>query len=73
MQKEELTTAPTVEVRIMKDGPILIKGYFSFKNSSGKIVSGEQELYLCSCGRSASKPWCDGTHKKPDNTNSHIF
>lgn len=73
MEKEELTTDRPAEVRILQDGPIMIKGFFSFKNSSGKIVSGEQELYLCRCGKSASKPWCDGTHKKPDETNSHNF
>jgi len=52
------------EVRILKNGPIMIKGTFSFKDTSGKITAGEQELYLCRCGGSATKPWCDGTHNK---------
>jgi CDGSH-type Zn-finger protein len=71
MEKEDPTTSRSAEVRILEDGPIKIKGYFSFKNSSGKIVSGEQELCLCGCGKSASQPWCDGTHKNPNETNSH--
>jgi CDGSH-type Zn-finger protein len=52
------------EVRILKNGPIMIKGKFTLRDSSGKTTKGEQELYLCRCGGSASKPWCDGTHKK---------
>jgi CDGSH-type Zn-finger protein len=51
------------EVRILKNGPILLKGTFSFKDSSGQITTGEQELYLCRCGGSKNKPWCDDTHK----------
>ena len=64
MEKDESTFAKPAEVRIQKDGPIMIKGTFNFRDTSGKITGGEQELYLCRCGGSASKPWCDGTHKK---------
>jgi CDGSH-type Zn-finger protein len=63
MENESMAESPA-EVRILKNGPILIKGTFSFRDSSGKITSGEQELFLCRCGGSASKPWCDGTHNK---------
>jgi CDGSH-type Zn-finger protein len=52
------------EVTVQKNGPILIKGRFRFRDSSGKITEGEQELYLCRCGGSASMPWCDDTHKR---------
>lgn len=64
MNDEENKAVPTAEVRILKDGPIMIKGNFTFRDSSGKITQGEQELYICRCGGSSSKPWCDGTHVK---------
>jgi len=64
MESEKPSTNCPAEVSILKDGPIMIKGVFSFRDSSGKITQGEQELYLCRCGGSASKPWCDRTHKK---------
>ena len=51
------------EVRILQNGPIMLKGNFSFRDSSGNVTSGEQELYLCRCGGSNNKPWCDETHK----------
>jgi CDGSH-type Zn-finger protein len=64
MENEKPIVISPAEIRILKNGPIMIKGVFSFRDSSGKVSQGEQELYLCRCGGSASKPWCDGTHKK---------
>lgn len=52
------------EVRVQMNGPIMIKGRFRFRDSSGKITEGDQELYLCRCGGSASMPFCDDTHKR---------
>jgi len=64
MENEQQAIGPQAEVRILKNGPIMIKGVFTFRDSSGKITQGEQELYICRCGGSANKPWCDETHKK---------
>jgi len=64
MDQEENNSNVPAEVRILHNGPIMMKGNFRFRDSSGKITQGEQELYICRCGGSASKPWCDGTHKK---------
>lgn len=64
MQEEEKTENQPATVSILKDGPIMIKGTFAFKDSSGKITLGEHELYICRCGGSSTKPWCDNTHKK---------
>jgi CDGSH-type Zn-finger protein len=50
------------EVRVQSTGPILIKGNFSFRDSAGNITTGDQELYICRCGGSKNKPWCDDTH-----------
>ncbi|MDB5462625.1 MAG: iron-binding protein, partial [Phenylobacterium sp.] len=27
-------------------------------------VSGEKKIFLCRCGGSTTKPFCDGTHSK---------
>jgi 3-phenylpropionate/trans-cinnamate dioxygenase ferredoxin subunit len=51
-------------IQILKDGPVEIKGEFVFKDSSGNITKEHKELYICRCGGSANKPFCDGTHKK---------
>jgi len=52
------------EVRILKNGPILLKGFFRFRDSSGLETEKEHEIYLCRCGGSGNKPYCDDTHKK---------
>jgi len=63
MDEENSIPQNSPEVRVLKDGPIRLKGTFTFRDSSGKITTGEQEIYLCRCGGSSNKPYCDGTHK----------
>jgi CDGSH-type Zn-finger protein len=53
-----------VEVTIIKGGPIHVKGLFSFKDAAGHAEINEHDLYLCRCGGSSTKPFCDGTHRK---------
>jgi CDGSH-type Zn-finger protein len=53
-----------LEVKIIEDGPIEIKGDFIFINSAGKTSTELNELYICRCGGSKNKPFCDETHKK---------
>lgn len=64
MENETPASARPAEAHILKDGPIMLKGNFTLRDSSGKLTSGEQELYICRCGGSANKPWCDDTHKR---------
>jgi CDGSH-type Zn-finger protein len=64
MENENKEKRHPAEAWILKDGPIMLRGNFTFKDSSGKITQGEQELYICRCGGSSNKPFCDETHKK---------
>ncbi len=52
------------EVKLIEDGPIEIKGDFVFIDSSGTTSTEYKKIYICRCGRSNNKPFCDGTHKK---------
>jgi len=63
MENETNHTSTNPEVHILRQGPIMLKGRFVFKESVGKVTEGEQEIYLCRCGGSKNKPFCDGTHK----------
>ncbi len=54
----------SVKIHIIKDGPIHVSGKFVFKDSSGNVTEKHEELYICRCGGSENKPFCDGTHKK---------
>jgi len=47
------------------DGPYHIKGTFKIVTEGGKEIEVKSpEVWLCRCGQSAKKPFCDGTHRK---------
>jgi CDGSH-type Zn-finger protein len=47
-----------------KDGPYLVRGEFEIVDSEGRPVERRRKtVALCRCGRSQSRPFCDGTHK----------
>ena len=51
-------------IQLNKDGPMVVKGVTELKNSRGEALKVEETMYLCRCGGSANKPYCDGTHRK---------
>lgn len=52
-------------IRALKNGPYHVKGEVEVTDFEGaRYPAAENEIYLCRCGRSATKPFCDGTHKK---------
>lgn len=59
-------TEPSAPVTITayEDGPLLVRGPVVFLTQDGEeIDAGRATVALCRCGKSASKPFCDGTHK----------
>ncbi|MEV0135794.1 CDGSH iron-sulfur domain-containing protein [Dactylosporangium sp. NPDC050688] len=55
---------PAVSVTVCEDGPLLLRGRFTLLTQDGEEVDpGRATVALCRCGRSAIKPFCDGTHK----------
>lgn len=52
----------TIECR--PAGPYLVKGLEVLADSAGAPIAHEDIVALCRCGGSATKPFCDGTHKK---------
>jgi CDGSH-type Zn-finger protein len=47
-----------------RDGPLVVRGPFTLVDQDGReIVVHQKTIALCRCGRSARKPFCDGTHK----------
>lgn len=54
-----------VRIKTLKDGPYEVKGALELvdsKRESFKLA--DEAIYLCRCGQSANKPFCDGTHTK---------
>jgi len=54
----------STQVRIIPNGPILVKGNFKIVGTNGIVYDVKEEAWLCRCGASMDKPFCDGTHKK---------
>src|SRR4051812_13372660 len=47
-----------------ENGPLLLRGNFTITTPDGEVIdAGRPTVALCRCGRSAIKPFCDGTHK----------
>ena len=47
-----------------EDGPLIVRGDFDLRTPEGaSIDAGRGTIALCRCGKSARKPFCDGTHK----------
>jgi CDGSH-type Zn-finger protein len=56
-----------VKVLIIENGPLkIVGGVACVDDASGDPVPGGDAgaIFLCRCGGSANKPFCDGTHKR---------
>jgi len=47
-----------------RDGPLRVRGNLEITSGTGRVVARLTSGFLCRCGGSASKPFCDGTHAK---------
>jgi len=46
------------------NGPLRVRGNLEIITGTGRVVSRVTSTYLCRCGGSGNKPFCDGTHAK---------
>jgi CDGSH-type Zn-finger protein/uncharacterized Fe-S cluster protein YjdI len=46
------------------DGPLKLAGALEICAGTGRTITRVTETWLCRCGGSANKPFCDGTHRK---------
>jgi CDGSH-type Zn-finger protein len=55
-----------VTVKVLTDGPLMVKGDCEMQDAQGNAMpsKGGDAIFLCRCGNSATKPYCDGAHKK---------
>lgn len=54
------------QFKIIQDKYILVTGSFEIVNSKGELLTNEGPAYLCRCGQSQNKPFCDGKHRTSD-------
>jgi CDGSH-type Zn-finger protein len=45
------------------NGPLHVQGKLRIENAAGEIIFRGEDAWVCRCGGSKNKPFCDGTHK----------
>ncbi len=50
--------------QVITGGPLKVTGPFQITGSDGEIIEKEEPVYLCRCGKSSNKPFCNGAHKR---------
>ena len=58
-----------LEIVARKDGPYLVTGdvnQLELRDGDGNLydLGAQTRVFLCRCGGSVTKPFCDGTHTK---------
>ncbi|GGA44997.1 ferritin-like domain-containing protein [Dyella nitratireducens] len=46
------------------NGPLCVRGNLEIISGTGRMVARVTSTYLCRCGHSQNKPFCDGSHAK---------
>ena len=55
-----------VKITVNKNGPYKVEGPVKLVDATGTEydTGGKPAIFLCRCGGSVNKPFCDGTHSK---------
>lgn len=53
-----------LQVTPQADGPLWLQGPVTIRNASGEVIFQGKETWLCRCGASQNKPFCDGSHQR---------
>jgi CDGSH-type Zn-finger protein/uncharacterized Fe-S cluster protein YjdI len=56
--------AGALVITSLKNGPLMAAGNLEVVSGTGRTTQRTTKAFLCRCGQSANKPYCDGTHSK---------
>ena len=48
----------------LRNGPLHVSGSLELVSGTGRTINRVSDTFLCRCGHSANKPYCDGSHVK---------
>ena len=52
-------------ITVYADGPLIVRGPVALQGADGEPIDpGRATFALCRCGRSAIRPFCDGSHDR---------
>ncbi len=52
------------KITALANGPLMVEGTIHVTKPDGTSEVKENKSFLCRCGHSGNKPYCDGSHKK---------
>jgi CDGSH-type Zn-finger protein len=55
-------TASATRITVVENGPLQVKGAMALVDQDGNAYETRRTVFLCRCGQSATKPFCDGSH-----------
>ena len=53
----------SVEIEPQQNGSLKVTGSLEIVSGTGRTVNKVTQVWLCRCGQSKNKPYCDGSHK----------
>ena len=53
----------STSIILRPNGPLIARGNVIVYDADSRVLLQDKEAYLCRCGYSANKPFCDGAHK----------
>ncbi len=53
-----------VKVSVLKNGPLKVDGAIALVQDGAALPVQGAVVFLCRCGASAKKPFCDGAHTR---------
>ncbi len=62
--EEQVKVEAETIVETVQNGPLMVYGNVTVKDSAGTITKKSNATAFCRCGASGNKPYCDGSHKK---------
>jgi CDGSH-type Zn-finger protein/uncharacterized Fe-S cluster protein YjdI len=61
--RKEMATSGKLRVVPTANGPLHLQGQITIRNAAHQVIFEGTETWLCRCGGSGSKPFCDGSHE----------
>ena len=53
-----------IDIKPQRNGPYMVVGKVEIESGSGRAINRVEKTWLCRCGHSQNKPYCDGSHKR---------
>lgn len=62
--QNELAQNQKLKITPQPNGNLKLEGAFEIRDAMGQVIFRGEKQWLCRCGHSGNKPFCDSTHKR---------